>query len=85
MEFSLIDRIRERTAQGRDDVRLGIGDDAALVSVPAGTALDTLNEAGPTRPEPPALSLAVQGTVTSVACHAGAGAVQLTVGGIVST
>src|SRR5580692_3462893 len=52
---------------------------ALLVSVPAGTAVDTLNEAGPARPEPPALSLAVQGTVTSVACHAGAGAVQLTV------
>ena len=48
MEFSLIDRIRERTAQGRDDVRLGIGDDAALVSVPAGqelaVAIDTMVE-----------------------------------------
>lgn len=46
MEFSLIDRIRERTAQGRDDVRLGIGDDAALLAVPAGqelvVAIDTL-------------------------------------------
>jgi thiamine-monophosphate kinase len=48
MEFSLIDRIRERTAQGRDDVRLGIGDDAALLAVPAGqelaVAIDTLVE-----------------------------------------
>jgi thiamine-monophosphate kinase len=48
MEFSLIDRIRELTAQARDDVRLGIGDDAALVCVPAGqelaVAIDTLVE-----------------------------------------
>lgn len=48
MEFSLIDRIRERTAQGRDDVRLGIGDDAAIVAVPAGqelaVAIDTMVE-----------------------------------------
>jgi thiamine-monophosphate kinase len=48
MEFSLIDRIRERTAQGRDDVRLGIGDDAALLAVPEGqelaVAIDTLVE-----------------------------------------
>jgi thiamine-monophosphate kinase len=48
MEFSLIDRIRERTAQGRDDVRLGIGDDAALLAVPAGqelaVAIDTMVE-----------------------------------------
>ena len=46
MEFSLIDRIRERTAQARDDVRLGIGDGAALLAVPAGqelaVAIDTL-------------------------------------------
>jgi thiamine-monophosphate kinase len=48
MEFRLIDRIRERTAQQRDDVRLGIGDDAALLAVPAGqelaVAIDTLVE-----------------------------------------
>ncbi|GLQ47686.1 thiamine-monophosphate kinase [Dyella lipolytica] len=48
MEFTLIDRIRERTAQGRDDVRLGIGDDAALLAVPAGqelaVSIDTLVE-----------------------------------------
>jgi len=48
MEFSLIDRIRERTAQGRDDVRLGIGDDAALLAVPHGqelvAAIDTMVE-----------------------------------------
>ncbi|QAU23819.1 thiamine-phosphate kinase [Dyella sp. M7H15-1] len=48
MEFSLIDRIRQRTAQGRDDVCLGIGDDAALLAVPAGqelvVAIDTMVE-----------------------------------------
>ncbi|MFC4525403.1 thiamine-phosphate kinase [Dyella halodurans] len=48
MEFQLIDRIRERTAQGREDVRLGIGDDAALVAPPPGQeiaiAIDTLVE-----------------------------------------
>lgn len=48
MEFSLIDRIRQRTAQSRDDVRLGIGDDAALLAMPSGqelaVAIDTLVE-----------------------------------------
>lgn len=48
MEFSLIDRIRGLTAQARDDVRLGIGDDAALLAVPPGqelaVAIDTLVE-----------------------------------------
>ncbi|WP_329741161.1 thiamine-phosphate kinase [Dyella sp. A6] len=48
MEFRLIDRIRERTAQERDDVPLGIGDDAALLAVPAGmqlaVAIDTMVE-----------------------------------------
>jgi len=48
MEFRLIDRIRERTALAREDVRLGIGDDAALLAVPAGqelaVAIDTLVE-----------------------------------------
>jgi thiamine-monophosphate kinase len=46
MEFDLIERIRRR-APTRDDVRLGIGDDAALLRVPAGHDLvvtaDTLN------------------------------------------
>ena len=45
-EFDLIDRIRAR-ARGRSDVILGIGDDAALLRVPADKALvvamDTLN------------------------------------------
>ncbi|MGY0797675.1 thiamine-phosphate kinase [Lysobacter sp. A286] len=45
-EFDLIDRIRSR-AQSRDDVVLGIGDDAAIIQVPAGFQLvvctDTLN------------------------------------------
>ncbi len=34
-EFSLIDRIRDRCAIARDDVRVGIGDDAAVLAVPA--------------------------------------------------
>ncbi|HZP64667.1 MAG TPA: thiamine-phosphate kinase [Rudaea sp.] len=38
-EFTLIDAIGERCAVARDDVRLGIGDDAALLAVPAGQAL----------------------------------------------
>lgn len=46
-EFALIDRIRARLPPARDDVLLGIGDDAALLRVPAGMALavatDTLN------------------------------------------
>lgn len=46
MEFDLIARIRGRAAT-RDDVVLGIGDDAALLRVPAGmqlaVAMDTLN------------------------------------------
>lgn len=45
-EFALIDRIRAR-APARDDVALGIGDDCALLDVPAGLQLaitsDTLN------------------------------------------
>ncbi|MEO8364733.1 MAG: thiamine-phosphate kinase [Pseudoxanthomonas sp.] len=45
-EFDLIDRIRTRVRE-RDDVALGIGDDAALLQVPPGMQLvvtaDTLN------------------------------------------
>jgi thiamine-monophosphate kinase len=45
-EFDLIDRIRRRVV-GRDDVLLGIGDDAAVLQMPAGrqlvVAMDTLN------------------------------------------
>jgi thiamine-monophosphate kinase len=50
-EFDLIARIKARTANAvlRDDVALGIGDDAALLRMPAGrllvVAADTLNEA----------------------------------------
>ncbi|HEU4669120.1 MAG TPA: thiamine-phosphate kinase [Dyella sp.] len=48
MEFRLIERLQALTAQARDDVRLGIGDDAALLAVPAGqelaVAIDTLVE-----------------------------------------
>jgi thiamine-monophosphate kinase len=38
-EFDLITLIRERCAIAREDVRLGIGDDAALLAVPAGQLL----------------------------------------------
>ena len=38
-EFDLIDLIKRRCASVRDDVRLGIGDDAAIVAVPAGHEL----------------------------------------------
>ena len=38
-EFELIELIRARCAVTREDVRLGIGDDAALLAVPAGQML----------------------------------------------
>ena len=48
MEFRLIDRIRARTELQREDVTLGIGDDAALLTVPPGhelaVAIDTMVE-----------------------------------------
>ncbi|WP_266156690.1 thiamine-phosphate kinase [Dyella silvatica] len=48
MEFDLIELIRRRTAQSRDDVRLGIGDDAAVLAPPPGqelaVAIDTMVE-----------------------------------------
>ncbi len=47
-EFDLIEAIRARTALRRDDVRLGIGDDAALLAPPPGhllaSSIDTLVE-----------------------------------------
>src|SRR5579872_423808 len=58
---------------------------ALFVSVFGGTFVCTENDDGPTSPEPPGLSLAVQGTRTSVICHAGAGGVHVTVGGVRST
>ena len=39
MEFDLIARVRDRCAHRRGDVALGIGDDAALLDVPAGQQL----------------------------------------------
>src|SRR5574338_921970 len=39
MEFDLIARIRRRCANRRGDVALGIGDDAAVLDVPAGRQL----------------------------------------------
>ncbi|MHC1480164.1 thiamine-phosphate kinase [Frateuria aurantia] len=48
MEFSLIDRIGAATQLRRDDVLLGMGDDAAVLQVPAGQnlvmAVDTMVE-----------------------------------------
>ncbi len=48
MEFDLIERIRRHTEVHRDDVIEGIGDDAAVVAVPAvrelAIAVDTLVE-----------------------------------------
>ena len=48
MEFDLIEQIRRLTAQPRDDVRIGIGDDAAVLAPPSGqelaVAIDTLVE-----------------------------------------
>jgi thiamine-monophosphate kinase len=45
-EFDLIDRYFRRSGAARDDVRLGLGDDAALLECPAGmtlvAAVDTL-------------------------------------------
>ncbi len=38
-EFSLIQAIRERCAVTRDDVRLGIGDDGAVLAIPGGFEL----------------------------------------------
>lgn len=39
MEFDLIESLRQRTRLDRADVALGIGDDAALLELPAGTQL----------------------------------------------
>ncbi|WP_426700718.1 thiamine-phosphate kinase [Rhodanobacter sp. Col0626] len=48
MEFDLIELIRRHCAQPRDDVRIGIGDDAAVLAPPPGqelaVAIDTLVE-----------------------------------------
>ena len=38
-EFDIVELIRKRTALAREDVRLGIGDDASLLEVPAGQQL----------------------------------------------
>ncbi|MGH8173348.1 MAG: thiamine-phosphate kinase [Rhodanobacteraceae bacterium] len=59
MEFALIDILKNRCALARADVRLGIGDDAAVLAPPAGhelvVATDTLvagvHFPGSTRPE----------------------------------
>ena len=64
MEFDLIERIRARV-HPRDDVILGIGDDAAILRVPTGrqlvVATDTLNLGvhfpADTAPVPPLTSL----------------------------
>jgi len=65
MEFDLIELIRQRTTQPRDDVRLGIGDDAAVLAVPAGqelaVAIDTLVEGVHFPPGTAAADLAAMG------------------------
>jgi hypothetical protein len=53
---------------------------ALFVSVFEGTFVCTVKDEEPTSPEPFSLSLAVQGTTTSTACHTAVGGVQLTVG-----
>ena len=58
---------------------------ASFVSVLAGTFVCTVKDEGPTSPEPPELSLAMHGTITSVLCHATDGGVQVNVGGVRST
>ena len=58
---------------------------AVLVSVPFGTLVVTLNNAGVASPDPFRLSLAVQGADTSVACQAATGGEQLNVGAVRST
>jgi thiamine-monophosphate kinase len=44
VEFDLIERIRERCAWNRADVVLGIGDDAAVLDMPAGRQLVTCTD-----------------------------------------
>lgn len=55
-EFALIEEIRRRCAVARDDVTLGIGDDAALLQPRPGSELavstDTLVDGCISRPAP---------------------------------
>jgi thiamine-monophosphate kinase len=76
-EFELIDRWFRRPA-GRDDVLLGVGDDAALLHVPAGTVLvattDTLVEGVHFLPDAPADSVGHQALAVNLSDLAAMGA-----------
>lgn len=76
-EFGLIERYFRRDA-GRPDVLLGVGDDAALLSVPAGCALvaatDTLVEGRHFLPDAPADSIGHQALAVNLSDLAAMGA-----------
>ena len=76
-EFDLIERFFSREA-GRRDVLLGVGDDAALLSVPAGCALvaatDTLVEGRHFLPDAPADSIGHQALAVNLSDLAAMGA-----------
>lgn len=76
-EFDLIERYFRRDA-GRPDVLLGVGDDAALLSVPAGSALvaatDTLVEGRHFLPDAPADSIGHQALAVNLSDLAAMGA-----------
>jgi thiamine-monophosphate kinase len=76
-EFELIERWFNRPS-GRDDVLLGVGDDAALLQLPAGTALvaatDTLVEGVHFLPDAPADSVGHQALAVNLSDLAAMGA-----------
>jgi thiamine-monophosphate kinase len=76
-EFELIERWFSRPAR-RDDVLLGVGDDAALLRVPAGSALvaatDTLVEGVHFLPDAPADSVGHQALAVNLSDLAAMGA-----------
>jgi len=76
-EFDLIERFFSRAA-GRQDVLLGVGDDAALLSVPAGCALvaatDTLVEGRHFLPDAPPDSVGHQALAVNLSDLAAMGA-----------
>jgi thiamine-monophosphate kinase len=84
-EFDLIARIRERAAhaagRAREDVILGIGDDAAVVSLPTGkrlaVAMDTLNRGVHFPPETAPADLGWKALAVNVSDLAAMGATPL--------